>query len=1329
MANLGIAHPKVFISYSHDSPQHNDLVLELFNRLRSDGIDCVIDQCEPAPSEGWARWMDKQIQEADFILMICTEIYFRRVMGQEELGKGLGVRWEGHLIYDYIYQAGTTNTKFIPILIAPGKTEYIPTPLRAYPHYLAFTDSGYEELYRRLTNQPRDLKPALGKLKTLPPRERRALVPYEGEAIIPKGLRAFDQLDTNFFLQLLPGPRDNTGLPESIRFWKTRIESTDEDESFRVGLMYGPSGCGKTSLVKAGLLTRLSTEIITVYVESTSEDTELRLLAKLRKICTSLDSNLGLMETVSCLASGHATLSGKKVLLILDQFEQWLNSHPRPSQSDELVAALRLLKTENMQCLLMIRDDFWAATDRFFEQVKIDMVQGYNFRLVDLFDQDHAKRVLQLFGFAYNRLPANPEELSKEQLRFIQGAIDGLHKNGFVVPIRLSLFADLMKGRPWTEASLNELGGIGGVGVRFLEETFNSDTSVPRYRAIQEPARAVLQALLPDQGTNLKGKMRSSSELASTCELQDEPERFNRVLDVLGHELHLISATEKILDTKKGSSADVERREGYYQLTHDFMVTPLRDWLTQERRKSWRGRAEVTLEERTAQWVSAKRRRDLPVLSEFLITIAGVPRSKWTSQQRQLLYKAARHHVSILSLIFIVIAVVGWGMWIANAPLRARLLVQAILAARPDELERLIENDLAPYHRWADPILKEVVADNNAEPGKKLRASLALVSSDSSQLNYLSQRLLDCNVDEYPVIRKILAPYHRSIEPQLWDSFRAAPSDKARFYAGMALALYDPESDKWTKADINYIAEQLLKSNPDYQRDLRSYLKSIAGPLLEPLQTTFSDEAQRDTIRKAAALALIDYQRENPGLLAKLVSEATSEQYDVIYQTLHAPDVNLQSVQSALVEITKEQPVDSLTEVERIRLGKRRAGAAITLMHLGARESIFNIFKIQKDPESLTQFIHRLRDRNVNPAELLECLDHAQDEEVRFALLLALGEYKQDAIPAIRRSSLIENLLQWYREDPSSAIHSATGWLLKSWGIQDEVARLDYTPVPLDQSGRRQWFIQQIGDNYMTFIVLKPGEFMMGSPESEKGHQQNEKLHSVTITRPFAICDREVTKGLFQQFLKEMNRSITNIDEWSPNDNDPAVKVSWYEAVLFCRWLTIKAGMSEADQYYEDPDKLPKGADGFPAEWTVHLDRQGFRLPIEAEWEYACRSGTKTTYGFGSDTGLLQYYAWFLNNSSSVSGHTTHAAASLRPNLWGIFDMHGNVWEWCNDRYGSKPGYDEITPKDTNGAHDRLIRSGSWHSDEGYNRSASRYVFPPETKDNLIGFRVVGGLR
>jgi hypothetical protein len=161
--------PKVFLSYSHESATHQERVLALADRLRQDGIDAMVDQYVPAPLEGWPRWTDRQISEADFVLLVCTETYLLRVEGREHPGKGHGVLWEGHLVYQHLYNSGVANAKFIPVLLQGGDPLHIPLPLQAVTHYCPGTEEDYEQLYRRLTNQPRSLKPGLGKLRSLPP--------------------------------------------------------------------------------------------------------------------------------------------------------------------------------------------------------------------------------------------------------------------------------------------------------------------------------------------------------------------------------------------------------------------------------------------------------------------------------------------------------------------------------------------------------------------------------------------------------------------------------------------------------------------------------------------------------------------------------------------------------------------------------------------------------------------------------------------------------------------------------------------------------------------------------------------------------------------------------------------------------------------------------------------------------------------------------------------------------------------------------------------------------------------------------------------------------
>jgi tetratricopeptide (TPR) repeat protein len=164
--------PKTFLSYSHDSPEHADRVLALADRLRADGVDASIDQYETSPPEGWPLWMDKQIDESDFVLLVCTETYYRRVMNREEPGRGLGVRWEGNLIYQHLFDAATTNTRFIPILFAGGSPAHIPRPVKGATYYFVDAGGGYEDLYRRLTGQPKVVRQELGERKVLGARPR-----------------------------------------------------------------------------------------------------------------------------------------------------------------------------------------------------------------------------------------------------------------------------------------------------------------------------------------------------------------------------------------------------------------------------------------------------------------------------------------------------------------------------------------------------------------------------------------------------------------------------------------------------------------------------------------------------------------------------------------------------------------------------------------------------------------------------------------------------------------------------------------------------------------------------------------------------------------------------------------------------------------------------------------------------------------------------------------------------------------------------------------------------------------------------------------------------
>lgn len=236
---LGVASPKVFISYSHDSQEHKERVLALADRLREDGIDSSIDQYEDSPPEGWQRWMLNQVEAADYALLVCTQQYDRRFRGQEEVGKGKGVTWEGGVIIQELYDAQGQNSKFIPVTFTSEDSEFIPSPLRSATIYRLDTVDGYELLYRRLTNQPRTRKPVLGKLRTLPHRERKQLFQEESRTSENESSPDFQARPLNFFAL------DDrwVGRSNLIQDLSHRIQ-----ESCRLLILVGMTGIGKTAL-------------------------------------------------------------------------------------------------------------------------------------------------------------------------------------------------------------------------------------------------------------------------------------------------------------------------------------------------------------------------------------------------------------------------------------------------------------------------------------------------------------------------------------------------------------------------------------------------------------------------------------------------------------------------------------------------------------------------------------------------------------------------------------------------------------------------------------------------------------------------------------------------------------------------------------------------------------------------------------------------------------------------------------------------------------------------------------------------------------------------
>lgn len=233
-----------------------------------------------------------------------------------------------------------------------------------------------------------------------------------------------------------------------------------------------------------------------------------------------------------------------------------------------------------------------------------------------------------------------------------------------------------------------------------------------------------------------------------------------------------------------------------------------------------------------------------------------------------------------------------------------------------------------------------------------------------------------------------------------------------------------------------------------------------------------------------------------------------------------------------------------------------------------------------------------------------------------------------------------------------------------------------------DSSGAEEVHTNSLG---MKLVLVPAGEFMMGSPESEPGHKPSELQHRVILSRPYYIGQCEVTQAQYEAVMGQ-NPSQTK------GPNHPVDRVTWFDAAAFCERLS-------------------------------ELEKRSYRLPTEAEWEYAARAGSSHAWCFGAEAQTLPEYGWISSNSG---GKGTHPVGTRHANRWDIYDMFGNVAEWCQDWQGDYPTEAVTDPTGPTEGHFRVVRGGSGSNSTNYCRAATRvFAAEPTHIDAWYGFRVV----
>lgn len=1086
--------------------------------------------------------------------------------------------------------------------------------------------------------------------------------------IVPRGLRAFSRADAYFFLGLLPGARDRDGLPECLSHWKRWVSIRDDGPDIqRVGVISGPTGCGKSSLVRAGLIPLLGPEVITIVLEATADLTEKQLFAAIERNCINLTSNT-LPEALAEIRRGGGIGANRNVLIVLDQFEQWLHVHPEPADT-ELVRTIRQCDGVRVQCVVLIRDDFWLALNRFMEAVESPLQLGRNAMMIDLFDRRHARKVLIEFGRGYGQLPAAPEPPDREQERFIDGAIDNLAHDDKVIPVHLALFAEMVKSKDWIPSTLRILGGTVGIGAQFLNDSFSASYAPANQKAHDEAARRILRTLVPGLGIEIKASRRTRADLLSVSGYENDRARFDMLMTIMESDLKLISATES-LDRTRSESGPSTTEQTTYQLSHDFLVPSIREWLTAKQRESFRGRLHQRLTEQAGLWSQQKENRFLPGFWEWLQVRAMLPASQLSTEEREMM--AVRDRKSMTSILTTVsaLAVLGIILFRYDRQIGVNSLRDQLIIADPERLPLLID-ELARH----GPLAKTAVATSlsGAEKDSSQAFALQLAHlrwSNSTVEDVFVSALTSANPENAMLAGDALMTWRSDIVPRCWkivdqvqdsvDGFVPVDAD-TRFRALVMLAKMDPPQDaksstRWTSAS-GRISENLIHActkHPDRYRQISTSLKSAAAQIIPELSKVLG--ATSEDLRNSFALSLlIDYLGADHAKRTRLSLDASDWQIDRMLPS--ATELDLNELRQVVNTHTTYQ--DSPEELNRV--AHRRAMAISLLLKHAELPDTEELWKnLQRSTTSFanttrSQTMRLLALLNVPPERLLSRLHSESDPGILYAILISLGDYKEQQIPQI--SDVRNFVATLHRDAPDAGVHSAAEWLLRRWGVPNPGSNLPADPAEQALHGPkppRQWMKSPRLDTADGHTLIR----VAGKADSTVGYD-------------FLIGAHEVTVAQARQF----DPSQYNRPEYSRTPDSPMSVVEWQPATAYCNWLSRREGL---------PEFYPVDASSWEAS-AEDLRKPGYRLPTVAEWRLAALAGVGGERFFGTDLSLHVRYSWCYENNADylrsinspvLDTDGTQIIVSkpvglLRPNDFGLFDVHGNVAEWCND---SNPG-------------------------------------------------------
>jgi formylglycine-generating enzyme required for sulfatase activity len=551
-------------------------------------------------------------------------------------------------------------------------------------------------------------------------------------------------------------------------------------------------------------------------------------------------------------------------------------------------------------------------------------------------------------------------------------------------------------------------------------------------------------------------------------------------------------------------------------------------------------------------------------------------------------------------------------------------------------------------------------------------------------------------------------------------------SDAARLRLACLAAHISPADDSW-RIIAPAVCSELVRQHPIDMATFTALLWPARQQLFPALVNHLQSKGLNPSERRSAVSIATRFVTNEVDSLVALTIDSQPDEFALLFPALEAQrDATLPPLKAAarvitIEELLKIHPTGEPREIERDfdRAIRKGATAAIAAWRLGDRDIVRRALK-GDDPSLRAWLIELLMPLGVTSGALLDELRATSDAHCRQALVLALGQARDESMAASEIAAIRGSIAPLLRSDPNAGVHAACRWLLKRMGASDDLTQLELERS-FGYSPDRSWFYATNKHLYSTMVI--PADFRAGSPATELWREVDEVpgKESPPADYTIAVSAYETTVEQFHKFRTGfVNHS------YSATPDCPANNIPWYDAAGYCRWLSEQEGIAEDQMVFPPVDQI--GPDmKLPKNW---LARTGYRLATDREFEFACRAGTTTSRYCGAGRELLPSHAWHLNCSDD------HAwpVGTLKPNALGLSDMLGNVAERCirvqglpqltdfGQSNGDAIGADqEMFPIGNQG-----LAIGGDFGDLSQNvRAARRTGVPATAQWGTIGFRVV----